>query len=139
MASHGLATIGISHVGQGFGPLSRLQIARPACPSLEIPDAGRGADQNGDNIYSPLEGSEAAAPRTWTISLRDAHRQTVIDLMQLVRVIEVGMDVNGDFRGRHRSGADLLPGRLGGNADGRELRGARSERGRSVLHGRRRG
>jgi hypothetical protein len=97
MASHGLATIGISHVGQGFGPLSTLQIARAGLPALEIPDAGRGADQNGDNVFSPLEGAEAAAPRTWTISLRDAHRQTVIDLMQLVRVIEVGMDVDGDF------------------------------------------
>ena len=97
MASHGLATIGISHVGQGFGPLGRLQIARVGLPLLEIPDAGRGADQNGDGVYSVLEGSEAAAPRTWTISLRDAHRQTAIDLMQLVRVIEIGMDVDGDL------------------------------------------
>ena len=96
MASHGLATIGISQVGQGFGPLSRLQIARVGLPVLDIPDAGRGVDQNGDNIYSFLEGAEAAAPRTWTVSLRDAHRQTVIDLMQLVRVIDVGMDVDGD-------------------------------------------
>jgi hypothetical protein len=106
MASHGLATIGISQVGQGFGPLSRLQIARVGLPVLEIPDAGRGADQNGDNVYSMLEGVEAAAPRTWTISLRDAHRQTVIDLLQLVRVIEVGMDVDGD------SATDIDPARI---------------------------
>lgn len=106
MASHGLATIGISQVGQGFGPLSRLQIARASLPVLEIPDAGRGADQNGDNVFSPLEGSEAAAPRTWTIRLRDAHRQTVIDLMQLVRVIEIGMDVDGDYL------ADIDPARI---------------------------
>jgi hypothetical protein len=106
MASHGLATIGISQVGQGFGPLSRLQIARTGLPLLEIPDAGRGADQNADNVYSALEGAEAAAPRTWTISLRDAHRQTVIDLMQLVRVIEVGMDVDGDLL------ADIDPARI---------------------------
>jgi hypothetical protein len=63
---------------------------------LDLPNPGRGADQNGDNTYSLLEGSEAAPPRTWTISLRDTHRQTVIDLMQLVRVIEIGMDVDGD-------------------------------------------
>ena len=138
MASHGLATIGISHVGQGFGPLGRLPIARAGLPALDFPDAGRGIDQNGDNIYSPLEGSEAAAPRTWTISLRDAHRQTVIDFMQLVRVIEVGMDVNGDFSGRYRSGAHLLPGRLGRNDVRRQLRGARSEHCRSLVHGRRR-
>jgi hypothetical protein len=32
----------------------------------------------------------------WTIAQRDAHRQTVIDFMQLARVIDVGMDVDGD-------------------------------------------
>ncbi len=106
MASHGLATIGISQVGQGFGPSSRLEIARVGLPVLDIPDAGRGADQNGDGVYSFLEGAEAAAPRTWTISLRDAHRQTVIDLMQLVRVIDVGMDADGD------SAADIDPARI---------------------------
>jgi hypothetical protein len=95
-ASHGLATIGISHVGQGFGPLSRLLVTRTNATVVDLPDAGRGADQNGDNVYAGLEGSEAADPLTWTISLRDTHRQTVIDHMQLVRVIEVGMDVDGD-------------------------------------------
>ena len=96
MANHGLATIAISHVGQGFGPLGRLLVTKTDATVIDLPDAGRGVDQNGDNVYSALEGTEAAAPRTWTISLRDSHRQTVIDLMQLVRVIEVGMDVDGD-------------------------------------------
>ena len=70
LASHGLATIGISQVGQGFGPLGRLIVTRTDGTMLSFPDAGRGVDQNGDGIYSPLEGSEAAAPRTWTISVR---------------------------------------------------------------------
>jgi hypothetical protein len=96
MASHAIATIGISQVGQGFGPLGRLVVTRSDGTTVNFPDAGRGVDQNGDGIYSPLEGSEAAAPRTWTISLRDTYRQMVIDLMQLVRVIQVGMDVDGD-------------------------------------------
>ena len=96
LASHGLATIGISHMGQGFGPLGRLLVTRTDASVLDIPNPGRGVDQNGDNVYAPLEGAEAAEPRTWTISLRDSHRQTVIDLMQLVRVIELGMDVDGD-------------------------------------------
>ena len=97
MASHGIATIGISQVGQGLGPMGRLVVTRTDGTTLNFPDAGRGVDQNGDGIYSPLEGSEAAAPRTWTISLRDTYRQMVIDLMQLVRVIQVGMDVDGDW------------------------------------------
>jgi hypothetical protein len=106
LASHGFASIGISHVGQGFGPLGRLVVTRTDGTIVDLPDAGRGVDQNGDGMYAPLEGSEAAAPRTWTISLRDTHRQTVIDLMQLVRVIEVGMDVDGDGT------ADINPSRI---------------------------
>ncbi len=96
LASYGLAKISISHVGQGFGPLGELVVTKTDSTTMTLPDAGRGFNQNGDNVYQPLEGSEAAAPRTWTISLRDSHRQTVIDFMQLVRVIEVGMDVDGD-------------------------------------------
>jgi hypothetical protein len=61
-----------------------------------IPDAGRSVDQNGDNVILATEGAKAAQPRTWTIAERDAHRQTLIDFLQLVRVIEVGMDVDGD-------------------------------------------
>ena len=106
MASRGLATIGISHVGQGFGPLGRLVVTKTDSTVLDLPNPGRGADQNGDNTYSFLEGSEAAQPLTWTISLRDTHRQTVIDFMQLVRVIEIGMDVDGD------SSADLDAARI---------------------------
>ena len=113
LASHGIATIGISQVGQGLGPLGRLVVTRTDGTTLNFPDAGRGVDQDGDGVYLPLEGSEAAAPRTWTISVRDTNRQMVIDLMQLVRVIEVGMDVNGDGI------ADIDPTRiyyLGGSA-----------------------
>src|SRR5205814_5915402 len=47
----------------------------------------------------------AAAPRS-IIRDRDGQRQTVADLMQLVRVIEVGMDVSGDGL------ADLDPSRI---------------------------
>jgi hypothetical protein len=97
LASHGIATIGISQVGQGYGPRGRLLVTRTDGTMLEFLDPGRGVDQNGDGTYSTLEGSEAAAPRTWTISLRDTYRQMVIDLMQLVRVIQVGMDVDGDW------------------------------------------
>lgn len=41
------------------------------------------------------EGVNAAAPAT-IVGSRDGLRQTVIDLMQLVRQIEVGVDVDGD-------------------------------------------
>ena len=106
LAANGIATIGINHTGQGFGPLGALRVNMKDGSSLTIPDAGRGIDQNGDHVITNTEGSEAAGPWSWTISSRDAHRQTVIDLMQLVRVIEVGMDVDGD------DVADIDPSRI---------------------------
>ena len=96
LAQYGIATIGINHYGQGFGPLGSLTIRKTDLTSLTIPDAGRGVDQNNDNVIGMVEGSDAAPPRLWTIAQRDAHRQTVIDFMQLARVIEMGMDVDGD-------------------------------------------
>jgi hypothetical protein len=105
-AKHGIAAIGINHVGQGFGPLTMLQINKTDGSSLVFPDAGRAVDQDGDGVIGQVEGSRAAPPRTWTIAERDAFRQTIIDFMQLVRVIEVGMDVDGD------SQADFDPSRI---------------------------
>jgi hypothetical protein len=114
LASHGIATIGINVAGWGFGPLGTLAITRTDGSSLVIPDAGRGIDQNGDNTIGLTEGTSAAAPWTWTIGVRDSHRQNAIDLLQLVRVIEVGMDVNGD------GSPDLDPDRISyfGNSAG---------------------
>ena len=106
LAAHGIAAIGINHVGQGFGPLTELQINTTDGTSLVIPDAGRSVDQDNNNIIGQTEGSKAAQPRTWTIAERDAHRQTLIDFIQLVRVIEVGMDVDGD------GAADIDPSRI---------------------------
>jgi hypothetical protein len=96
LAQHGIATIGINHYGQGFGPLGSLTIRKTDMTSLTVPDAGRGIDQNNDNTVGSTEGSDAARPRLWTIAQRDAQRQTVIDFMQLARVIEMGMDIDGD-------------------------------------------
>ena len=96
LASHGIATIGISAVGNGFGPLGTLAIQLTDGRSLVIPDPGRGIDQNGDNVIGITEGASAAAPRIWSIGVRDSNRQNAIDHLQLVRVIEGGMDVDGD-------------------------------------------
>ena len=99
-AQHGIAVIAINNVGQGFGAFTKLRITKTDGTFLIFPDAGRGVDQDGDNAIGtptvPVEGYRAAPPRSWTIAERDAFRQTIIDFMQLVRVIEVGMDVDGD-------------------------------------------
>jgi hypothetical protein len=62
---------------------------------VSVPAGGRGIDQDGNTIIDSTEGVNAAAPRT-IIGSRDGLRQTVIDLMQLVRQVEVGLDVDGD-------------------------------------------
>jgi len=94
LAAHGIATIGINTVGQGFGPRSNLMVELADGQSVTVPNPGRAIDQDGDGFI--FEGHEAAPPRNWTIRFSHAHLQTVIDYMQLVRVIEVGMDVDGD-------------------------------------------
>jgi hypothetical protein len=98
LASRGIATLAINVVGHAGGALGSLSVETTSGPTpVEIPAGGRGIDQNGDGAIDSTEGSSAAAPFD-IISSRDSLRQTVIDLMQLVRQIEVGMDVDGDGR-----------------------------------------
>ena len=105
LAAQGLATIAINMVGHGFGPLGFLTVNRLDQPPVRLPAGGRGIDQNGDGLIDSLEGFEAAVPRR-IIGRRDGRRQTVVDLMQLVRVIQIGVDVDGDER------PDLDPSRI---------------------------
>ncbi len=95
MANQGIATIGINAVGHGRGPLSTLTVSQTAGDPVTFPSGGRGIGQNGDGFIDGREGIRAAPPQV-IIDDRDGFRQTVADLMQLVRVIEVGMDVDGD-------------------------------------------
>lgn len=95
MASHGIATIAINMYGNGFGPLSTLTVNRTSGASVILSAGGRAVDQNHDNVIAEGEGRSAAPPRT-ILSSRDAAQQTIADFMQLVRVIEFGMDVDGE-------------------------------------------
>jgi len=105
MAAQGIATIAINVVGHGGGALGTLNVLRGGLPPVSLPAGGRGIDQNGDGNIDLTEGSSAGAPRI-LVGSSDALRQTTIDLMQLVRVIQVGMDVDGD------GARDLDPARI---------------------------
>ncbi|HEX4929274.1 MAG TPA: Ig-like domain-containing protein [Gaiellaceae bacterium] len=94
MASRGIATIAVNVVGHGGGPLGTLTVLRAAGP-VTLPAGGRGIDQDGNTSIDSTEGVNASGVQT-IVSSRDGLRQTVIDLMQLVREIEVGMDTDGD-------------------------------------------
>ncbi len=94
-ASQGIATLAINVVGHGGGALGTLNVLRAGNLPVSIPAGGRGFDQDGNGTIDSTEGVNAAAPRT-IIGSRDGLRQTVIDLMQLVRQVEVGIDIDGD-------------------------------------------
>jgi len=105
MASRGLATLSINVVGHGGGAGGTLNVLPAAGLPVVVPAGGRGFDQDGNGVIDNTEGVNAAHPRT-IVGSRDGLRQTVVDLMQLVRQIEVGMDVDGD------GVADLDPRRI---------------------------
>jgi hypothetical protein len=96
LAQNGIASIAINVVGHGGGPLGMYTVGRTGgLPPVMLPLGGRGIDQNGDGAIDSTEGVSAAAPFT-LIGSRDGLRQTTIDLMQLVKVLEGGVDVDGD-------------------------------------------
>ncbi|HEX2496761.1 MAG TPA: Ig-like domain-containing protein, partial [Gaiellaceae bacterium] len=94
-ARSGIATIAINVVGHGGGPLGTYTVNRTGLPSVTLPLGGRGIDQDGNGSIDSTEGVNAAPPYT-LISNRDGLRQTVIDLMQLVKVLRGGVDVDAD-------------------------------------------
>ncbi|HEU4413361.1 MAG TPA: hypothetical protein VFT65_01165 [Candidatus Angelobacter sp.] len=96
LAHNGIASIAINVVGHGFGPNSTLTVKQGAT-SVTFLEGGRGVDQDGNGQITSAEGSSTffASPQG-TIGSRDALQQTVADLMQLVRAIQGGIDVNGD-------------------------------------------
>ena len=95
MARRGIATIAINVVGHGGGPLGTLIVNRATGGPVVLPAGGRGVDLDGNGQFGSTDGINATPPQT-LIGSRDGLRQTVIDLMSLVREIEVGMDVDGN-------------------------------------------
>ncbi|WP_019142822.1 Ig-like domain-containing protein [Noviherbaspirillum massiliense] len=94
-AARGIATLSINVVGHGGGPLGSLTVLRSGTAPVVINAGGRGYDQDGNGSIDSTEGVNAMPPRS-VLNNRDGLRQTVVDLMQLVREVEVGMDVDGD-------------------------------------------
>ena len=95
LAAVGIATAAIHYAGHGGGERGTLDVVSRDGRVVVVPSGGRGIDQNGDGRISPSEGLYATPPAAIVFG-RDGTRQTVIDLMQLVREIQVGVDVEGD-------------------------------------------
>ncbi|MEO7335432.1 MAG: Ig-like domain-containing protein [Caldimonas sp.] len=94
-AHYGIATVAISVVGHGGGSQGTLNVLRNAGAPVVVPSGGRGFDQDGNGKIDSTEGVGAVGAFS-IVSSRDGLRQTVADLMQLVRQIQVGVDVDGD-------------------------------------------
>ena len=96
LAHNGIASMAINVVGHGFGPNSTLTVAQGATTTTFL-EGGRGFDQDGNGQITSSEGSSTfvLSPQG-TIGSRDALQQTTADLMQLVRAIQGGVDVDGD-------------------------------------------
>ena len=95
LARSGIATIAINVVGHGGGPLGTYTVSRVGAPSVVLPIGGRGIDQDGNGTIDSTEGVSAVGAQS-LIGNRDGLRQTTIDLMQLVKVLKGGVDVDGD-------------------------------------------
>jgi hypothetical protein len=95
LARNGIATIAINVVGHGGGPRGTYTVNRPSQPSVTLPLGGRGIDQDGNGVIDSTEGVNAAPPYN-LISNRDGLRQTAIDIMQLVKVLQAGVDMDGN-------------------------------------------
>ncbi len=104
LARAGLATIAINAVGHGHGPFSTVTFTSRSGKSVTLPTGGRSVDLNNDGIIEPMEGCSLIVPVPY--GLRDCFRQTVVDLMQLVRVLKQGLDLDGD------GSLDLDPNRI---------------------------
>ncbi len=94
LARQGFAVVAIDAVGHGFGPLSSVTFIDTAGNRTTVNAMGRSMDLNGDGIIESNEGCALTVPIAY--GTRDCFRQTVVDLMQLVRAIQAGMDFDGD-------------------------------------------
>jgi dienelactone hydrolase len=95
LARNGIATIAINVVGHGGGPLGTYTAFLTNGTSVTLRSGGRGIDQDGNGTIDSTEGVSAVGAQS-LVGNRDGLRQTVIDLMQLVKELKAGVDVSGD-------------------------------------------
>ena len=95
LVSAGIAVIGMNLVGHGYGSEGTVVLTDHAGNATTLPAGGRGLDLNGDGEISAIEGGVFFTPDL-PVGARDTLRQTALDMVQLVRAIQMGMDLDGD-------------------------------------------
>jgi hypothetical protein len=130
-SQQGIATIGTSVVGHGYGAGSSYTITSGGTTTT-LSSYGRGVDQDGNGQIASSEGSSATGPAA-AQSSRDALRQTAADVMTLIRSVG-GTDVDADGA-PDLSGDDVTYfGQSFGGIYGTMLTGADPAVARSVLN-----
>ena len=94
LAAEGFVTAVINSVGHGGGPNGVVRLEPVFGAPLEVSLGGRGVDLDADGTIEDDEGCIITKPVA--SGLRDCMRQTAVDLMQLVRVLRSGIDLEGD-------------------------------------------
>ena len=114
-------------VGHGLGALGTLTVSRArGCRGVSF---GWPRDRPERRTASSSPGKASARPApAHDHRRRGRFRQTVADLMQLVRQIEIGVDVDGDLAAGPRSSADLLRSAVARRRVRRGLHGGRANR-----------
>ncbi len=95
MAAEGIAVIGVNAVGSGYGPATKLALTDKAGNTVEIAAGGLSVDLNRDGKYDSPEGCALISPPN-VVGYRDCSRQSALDIMQLVRAVRAGIDLDGD-------------------------------------------
>jgi hypothetical protein len=109
-AAQGIAIIATDPAGHGFGPASVVVVHQGALTTT-LSGYGQGADLDGDGDITASEGvgptdhkvldssgkviADSPSPYA-TAGLRDGLIQTTVNVMAMVRMIELGVDVLGD-------------------------------------------
>jgi hypothetical protein len=133
LARNGIATAAVNVVGHGGGPLGEYTVTRVGAPPVTLSLGGRGIDQDGNGSIDSTEGVNAAAPNT-LIGNRDGLRQTAIDLMQLVKVLKGGVDVDANGTDDLSSSRIYYAGQSFGGIYGTQLMGLEPDLRAGVLN-----
>lgn len=105
LVARGYAVVAINALGHGGGPQSALRVREAGGKVFDVPAPGRGIDVDNNGRWEDFEGCIVLLPGA-PLGMRDCLRQTALDLSQLVRAIESGIDLDGD------GARDLDPGRI---------------------------
>jgi pimeloyl-ACP methyl ester carboxylesterase len=92
MSLSGFAVVSINAVGHGYGPDSTIVMGLKNGQQIQLPAGGRSIPDSSGAIGS----TNGCILLTNGVGIRDCLSQTAIDLMQLVRMIKSGVDLDGD-------------------------------------------